>query len=188
MNKHLLVIWDADAAMDLPNGPGLYQDLSDDTIPYLLANSGDPRVQGGWTASQARVEARLAEFIDGFAAHLTTSTCPPNIRVIVCSAVEQMSILLYGKQALVYFPPEPMGIEEIENWVIRGYLINRHDRQQAALEETITLLHRNDGITCEADINRLRRAVGEHFDHTLVRWGHCPGHRLSPDANGKAVA
>lgn len=184
MDKHLLVVWDVDVIEEFGGDPNLYEALTNETVPYLIARSPQPRNP----VSATTLAARFEEYLAGFAAFLTSAVCSANIRVIVCSEVERSAILLYAKQGLVYFPPYPMDIEEVEDWIIRGFLLNRQARQQADLEETLALLESCNGVKSEADIGHLWQMTAEHFEHTLIRWGKYLGSTASGEVGEKAAA
>lgn len=185
-NKHLLIAWDTD--IEPVAGLAGYEELTDQTVSYLLDQSADPTVDSGWGVGKGEAERKIRQMLEDFAAFLAETVAPANIRVIVCSDKDRMRLFINSKEPIVYYPFNAMTIEEVENWLIRGALLQKHDRLTRELEECIALLHLNDGVKSIEDINTLRSRVAGFFEQTRFRWGMEFPDTANPAHAGKAVS
>jgi hypothetical protein len=185
MDKHLLIVWDADVEAEFGND--LFEQLTENTIPYLINNGIDPRWPTGWPAHPDKVAQTIAESIKGFSDFLTSSVSPANIKVIVCAKADGLQLLINSKMPIVFYPTGTMTMEEIEGWLIRCWLLNDFDRLDRELETVLARLHRGERVKTLRDVNALRRHAAEFFDHTQIRWGHYCDHSASMEGGASCI-
>lgn len=185
-DQHLLIVWDQDMA--IPNGFAGYEDLTNATVAYILKHSNNPAIEGGWGMDRDEAEQKVQQVLHDFAGFLTASIAPANIKVIVCSKNDATWMLINSKEPIVYYPFQPMTMQQIESWIIRGSLLWKQARLTAELEECLALLHRQEGVNSVTAIKDLWKLTADHFDQTRFRWGSERPDPASSDADGKAVA